>query len=311
MKNKIIVVGSYNVDMTITTDEFPQAGETVLGKSLTYSHGGKGANQAVAAVRSGAQTTLLAKVGADQYGKKAVDALASEGINAKLIQPVNGNPTGMASITVNAMGENSIVVIPGANGKLSAQDIEDKNNYFEDVDILLTQLETPLESVSAAIHCARKVDVTIILNPAPAQALPVQLLREVDIITPNQIEAEMLTGITIKDDKTLLEAAESLHGQGIKVVLITLGTKGVFLSHQGESKLIPAIKVDAIDTVGAGDVFNGVFAAHYSGIDSIETAVELAVIAAGLSVTKTGAQNSMPDLNTILTYQQLNTAVVG
>ncbi len=311
MLNRIIVVGSYNVDMTITTDEFPQAGETVTGSSLSYGHGGKGANQAIAAARSGAPTTLFAKVGDDQYGDKAIQALKSDGINTHLIQKAHGTPTGMASITVNAKGENSIVVLPGANWHLSASELKAEKKYFQEVDILLTQLETSLESVSAAIKCAKDAGTTVILNPAPAQPLPRQLLRKVDIITPNRIEVEMLTGVKITNDQSLSQAAENLHKQGITVVLITLGTRGVFLSLPNESKLIPAIKVEAVDTVGAGDVFNGVLAAHYSGIETIEEVVELAVIAAGLSVTKTGAQNAIPNQKTIQAYRQKHTAVVG
>jgi len=304
MHNRIIVVGSYNVDMTITTDEFPQAGETVIGHSLTYGHGGKGANQAVAAARSGAQTTLFAKVGDDQYGDKAILTLNAEGINTHLIQKAPGTPTGMASITVNAKGENSIVVLSGANGQLSAPDIEVESKHFQEADILLTQLETSLESVTAAIQCAKDAGITVILNPAPTRALPVQLLRKVDIITPNRLEVETLTGIKITNDQSLHQAAENLHAQGIKIVLITLGTEGVFLSRPGASKMIPAIRVDAVDTVGAGDVFNGVLAAHYENVDSIESVVELAIIASGLSVTQTGAQAGIPDLETIKSYQR-------
>jgi len=308
--NKVIVVGSYNVDMTITTDVFPQAGETVIGKNLIYGHGGKGANQAVAAARSGAQTTLLAKVGIDQNGEQAINTLALEGINTEHIQKTAGIPTGMASITVNARGENTIVVASGANWQLSALEIEKELGNIPAADILLTQLETPLESVSTAIRVAREKDITVILNPAPAQPLPAELLSNVDIITPNRIEAEMLTGISITDDRSLLKAAEVLHSYGIDLVLITLGTDGVFVSEPGKSKLIPAIKVAAVDTVGAGDVFNGVLAAHFSDIETVESVVSLAIVAAGLSVTRTGAQTAIPDLETIEAYQQQHSASV-
>ncbi len=309
--NKVIVVGSYNVDMTITTDVFPKAGETVIGNKLSYGHGGKGANQAVAAARAGAQTSLWAKVGDDQYGEQALDALTLEGISTQNIQKTQGTPTGMAAITVNGRGENSIVVVSGANWQLSAEDIEKDCDILTDADVLLTQLETPIESVSAAISCARKAGLTVILNPAPAQILPVDLLRNIDIITPNRIEAEMLTGITITDDNSLLKAAEMLHAHGISIVLITLGTQGVFVSHQGGSKLIPAIKVEAVDTVGAGDVFNGVLAAHYSDIDAIDEVVSLAIIAAGLSVTRTGAQTAIPDLESIKAFQNEHLVAVA
>ncbi|MEA3288121.1 MAG: ribokinase [Candidatus Marinimicrobia bacterium] len=308
--NRVVVVGSYNVDMTITTDVFPQAGETVIGNNLTFGHGGKGANQAVAAARSGAQTTLLAKVGMDQNGEQAINAMALEGINTEHIQKTDGIPTGMASITVNAQGENSIVVASGANWQLSAMEVEKEFGNITTADILLTQLETSLESVASAIRVARQRGITVILNPAPSQTLPADLLSDVDIITPNRIEAEMLTGVHITDDRSLLKAAEVLHSYGINLVLITLGTDGVFVSQPGDSKLIPAIKVAAVDTVGAGDVFNGVLAAHYSDIETIDAVVSLAIVAAGLSVTRTGAQTAIPDQEMIEAYQEQHSASV-
>ncbi|MBT3228208.1 MAG: ribokinase [Candidatus Marinimicrobia bacterium] len=301
--NKVIVVGSYNVDMTINVDVFPQAGETVIGNNLAYGHGGKGANQAVAACLAGAKTSLLAKVGSDLYGNRAIEALTLKGVNTRSIQKEKVQPTGMAFITVDSMGENTIVVVSGANWKLSPHDIESESKVFTDGDVLLTQLETPLDSVSAAIKMAQKTDVTVILNPAPAQTLPPDLLKDVDIITPNRAEAEMLTGIKITDEKSLLASAERLHSYGVKIVLITLGSKGVFMSHPEKSLLIPTIRVDVVDTVGAGDVFNGVLAAYYSNINSLEDVVARAIIAAGLSVTSSGAQTSIPTLDTIISYQ--------
>lgn len=301
--NKVIVVGSYNVDMTINVDVFPQAGETVIGNNLAYGHGGKGANQAVAACLAGAKTSLLAKVGSDLYGNRAIEALTLKGVNTRSIQKEKVQPTGMAFITVDSMGENTIVVVSGANWKLSPHDIESESKVFTDGDVLLTQLETPLDSVSAAIKMAQKTDVTVILNPAPAQTLPPDLLKDVDIITPNRAEAEMLTGIKITDDESLIKSAEKLHSYGVKIVLITLGSEGVFMSHPGKSMLIPAIKVHAVDTVGAGDVFNGVLAAYYSNINTLEAVVERAMIAAGLSVTSAGAQTSIPTLEAIKSYQ--------
>lgn len=303
-KNKVIVVGSYNVDMTITTDVFPRAGETVIGNNLIYGHGGKGANQAVAAARSGAQTTLLAKVGADQYGERAISALNAEGINTHYIQPTQGTPTGMASITVNAQGENSIVVISGANWKLSAADILENSKIFQDADILLTQLETPMESVEAAINIASSNGVTVILNPAPVQTLPPELYKDITIMTPNRGEAEMLTGIKITDSNSLARAADALHSYGIESVLITLGSEGVFISSPGKQKMIASIDVEAIDTVGAGDVFSGVLAANYTGQETLEDVVALAITAAGLSVTQRGAQTAIPCQKEVNAYLQ-------
>ena len=300
--NKVIVVGSYNLDMTITTNDFPQPGETVIGKSLTYGHGGKGANQAVAAARSGAQVRLLAKVGTDLNGDQAIDTLSREGIITSSIRKATDTPTGMAAITVNDHGENSIVVVSGANSTLSTAEVEHEESIISDADILLTQLETPLESVVSAIKCARKHRVCVILNPAPAQALSSDILSDVNIITPNLVEAEMLTNISISDDLTLKQAANKLHTFGVEIVIITQGARGVYLSNQGEGKFFPAIEVQAVDTVGAGDVFNGVLAAHYSGNGSLDQAVSFAVVAAGLSVTKRGAQSRIPDLEDIHAY---------
>ncbi|NQT63136.1 MAG: ribokinase [Candidatus Marinimicrobia bacterium] len=303
-KNKVIVVGSYNLDMTLTTAEFPKPGETVIGKNLTYGHGGKGANQAVAAARSGAQVHFLAKVGRDLNGEQAIASLTVEGIETQSIQRAINTPTGMAVITVNDQGENSIIVVSGANSTLSAAEVEHESQIFAGADVMLTQLETSMESVSAAITCAQKHAVCIILNPAPAKVLPQEILSKINIITPNVGEAEILTGISIKDEASLSQAANKLHAFGIEIVMITLGARGVYLSNQGESKLFPAIEVETIDTVGAGDVFNGVLAAHYSGSASLDEVVTLAVVAAGLSVTKPGAQSGIPDLADIHTFQR-------
>ncbi len=300
--NKVVVVGSYNVDMTITTEVLPKVGETVIGKSLKYGHGGKGANQAVAAARAGASVSFLAKVGSDQYGDRAIQALSLEGIGSEYIHQDSDTSTGMAFITVNRLGENSIVVASGANWTLSAADIINNAEIFNDAEILLIQLETPMSSVAAAIKNARLNHVKVILNPAPAQHLDPELLKDVTILTPNRVEAEMLTGIKIMDDEDLARSADLLHILGVETVLITLGDKGVFISNKGVQKLIPAVTVPAIDTVGAGDVFSGFLAAHYSGTDSLEKIVTLAGAAAGLSVTRRGAQASIPHLDEVKDY---------
>jgi len=305
--NKVIVVGSYNVDLTITTSVLPRVGETVIGNSLKYGHGGKGANQAVAAARAGATVSFLAKVGSDQYGDLAIEALSREGIGSEYIHQEPNSTTGMAFITVNRLGENTIVVASGANGTLSASDISQNAKIFDDADILLTQLETPMTSVAATIKSARQHNVKVILNPAPAQALDPDLLKDVTIITPNRIEAEMLTGTKINTDDDLARAADILHILGIETVLITLGSEGVFISSGGDQKILPANKVHAIDTVGAGDVFSGFLAAHYSGIDSLEQTVTLASAAAGMSVTRIGAQAAIPHIDEVKAYLKKHT----
>ncbi|NQV29705.1 MAG: ribokinase [Candidatus Marinimicrobia bacterium] len=300
--NKVVVVGSYNVDLTITTDVLPKVGETVIGKSLKYGHGGKGANQAVAAARAGASVSFLAKVGSDQYGDLAIEALSHEGIASEYIHQEPNSTTGMAFITVNRLGENSIVVSSGANWTLSEADIDKNSKIFDDAEILLIQLETPTASVAAAIKSARQHNVKVILNPAPVRSLDPELLKGVTVITPNRVEAEMLTGIKLSSNDDLSRCADMLHILGIETVLITLGAEGVFISSGGEQKLIPAYSVHAIDTVGAGDVFSGFFAAHYSGADSLEKTVILASAAAGLSVTRIGAQTAIPHLDEVKAY---------
>jgi len=297
MIRKVAVVGSYNVDMTITTDDFPQPGETVLGKSLKYGHGGKGANQAVAAARSGASVSFLAKVGGDQYGQNAISTLADESILTQnmIIDPKS--PTGMAFITVNNEGENYIVVISGANWTLSKADILSNSQVISEAEVLLAQLETPLSSVATAIKIAKKHGVKVVLNPAPAQSLDPELLKMVNILTPNRIEAEMLTGLDLSQNTSLPNAADKLHAMGVEIVLITLGSQGVFVSGYNQQSILPSMKVQVIDTVGAGDVFSGTIAAHYpTDYDSLVSTVTMAVAASGLSIQKVGAQTAIPHL---------------
>ena len=302
MMNKVVVVGSYNVDLTITTDRLPQIGETVLGKSLKYGHGGKGANQAVAAARAGAQVQFLAKVGRDQYGEQGIASLAQEGIRSDLILQQSGVPTGMAFITVNKQGDNSIVVISGANWNLTAADVQANADIIADADILLTQFETPLSSVAAAIEIAHSNGVKVILNPAPAKFIDAQILKGVTLLTPNRVEAEMLSGIKITDQQSLGKAAAQLHASGVEIVLITLGAEGVFVSSPGHQKLLPSMKVEAVDTVGAGDVFSGVLAALYTGPETLDQTVSLAIAAAGISVMSIGAQSAIPRLEDVKSY---------
>lgn len=307
--NKVAVVGSYNVDMTITTKRLPQPGETILGDRVEYGHGGKGANQAVAATRIGAQVGFLAKVGRDEYGEKAKRSLSAEGITTTSIIADPSTPTGMAFITVNHEGDNSIVVISGANWTLSGAEIHANSNIIKTADVLLTQLETPMASVAAAIKIAKNNGVKVILNPAPAQGIDPEILKDVDILTPNRVEAEMLTGVDLSDDNALPKAADILHQQGVEIILITLGCKGVFVSSHGRQYLIPAIHVQAVDTVGAGDVFSGVLAALYSGPENLEDTVTLAIAAASMSVLKVGAQTAIPHWNEVKSFLKDSTLV--
>jgi len=306
-KNKVVVVGSYNVDILIKTARLPRMGETVIGDSICFCHGGKGANQAVAAARAEADVSFIARVGADSYGEKAISDLKTEGISTAGIIIDQNMPTGMASITVGQQGENCIVAVSGANAKLSSKDIEKMDSYIAAADIMLVQLETPLDTVAMAVERAFENNTIVILDPAPAQKLKSEILQRITVITPNKGEAELLTGIKISDKGSLIKASDMLLSSGVKVVLITLGKKGVFISAGGHNQLIPAYPVDALDSTGAGDVFNGVLAATYQeDMSSLVKAVSFAASAATLSVTKLGTQTAIPYLEDILAFINLH-----
>lgn len=311
MNNRVVVVGSYNVDMTITTDRLPKSGETVMGHGIEYGHGGKGANQAVAAARAGGEVTFIAKVGQDGYGDQAIQDLGKEGIDVTGMTQDAYAPTGLASITVDNHGENCIVVVSGANSKLSVQDIATHEATIAAADVLLVQLETPLNTVRAAVKIAAKNNIKVILNPAPAQDLDAELLQNISVITPNRLETERITGITITDSISMHRAAGALHDLGIQTVLITLGGEGVFVSTPTNWEIFPAIDVDVRDTVGAGDVFNGVFAAVYKGPETLREAVSLAIAGASLSVTEMGAQSGIRSLNAIKDFQRNHSLVAS
>ena len=299
MGNRVVVVGSYNTDLTIKTSRIPQPGETVIGGSFSKSHGGKGANQAVAAARAGAEVCFISCVGADSFGEAAIKQLRQNNINAEYVKIDKQEHTGAAYIIVNNAGENCIVVVSGANARLSPKDVEAAKGAIAAADVLLLQLESPLETVEAAVRIAAANGVSVILNPAPAQPLNSEWLKLVSIITPNEIEAEMLTGFKSDSELQLREAARRLISAGIGVMVVTRGKDGVFVATRDRQFAMPAFKIAAIDTTGAGDVFNGALAAGYRGTDSLEQVVKFALAAAALSVTKLGAQTSAPALGDI------------
>jgi len=294
MKNKVVVVGSFNTDMTIKAKKIPGPGETVIGGHFSTGGGGKGANQAIAAARIGAEVSFVARVGNDLLGREGIKRLNEEHINTKYIYRDNDLPTGVAFIVVDDKGENSIVVASGANANLSPTDIESAIAEISSADILLIQLESPIESVYASIKSAHDNGVTVILNPAPAQELDNHILKYVDIITPNIVEAEMLTGIKITDVTSLHSIVNRFFEYGINDVIITLGSKGYFAGSPDAMKIIPALNVAPIDTTGAGDVFSGSLAAFLSEGMTIERAARMANAAASVSVTRMGAQDGAP-----------------
>jgi len=292
--SNILVIGSTNTDMVVKTSKFPAPGETILGGSFLMNPGGKGANQAVAAQRLGGNVTFIGKTGDDIFGKQAVELLKKEGINTDKILIDKANPSGIALITVDENGENSIVVASGANGTLVPKDITDIDFLSDEIEVLLLQLEIPLETVIYAASLSAKMKKKVILNPAPARPLPDHLLNDLYMITPNETEAEQLTGISVTDAISAQQAALTLKEKGVQNIIITMGASGAYVLSSEYSGMVEAPKVKAVDTTAAGDTFNGALAVFLSEGENIQKAVSLACKAASVSVTRFGAQASVP-----------------
>lgn len=291
---KLVVLGSINADYILNIEQFPRPGETVIGKQYKVAFGGKGANQAVAAGRSGADIAFIACVGADDIGERVRQQLASDRIDTQPIEAIADSTTGVALIFVNAEGENVIGIDAGANAAVTPDYLARYQQKVIDADALLMQLESPLETVIAAASLAKQHQTQVILNPAPARELPDDLLATIDMITPNETEAQRLTGIAVNDDNDAARAAQALHDKGIATVIITLGSRGVWLSENGNGKLIPGFKVKAVDTIAAGDTFNGALVTALLEGKTMADAVRFAHAAAAIAVTRPGAQPSVP-----------------
>lgn len=296
MKNKIVVVGSSNTDMVLKTSRFPKPGETILGGDFFVFHGGKGANQAVAAARLGGDVSFICKVGNDAFGNNAIEHYSNEDIDVSDLLKDEHAPTGVAVITVNAEGENSIIVASGANALLSVFDIKN-SSALEDTSWIITQLETPLPVVEFLSSYARLHNKNLILNPAPAAALPQSVYDGLFLITPNETEAELLTGVAVTDEQGAQKAASILKERGVQNVIITLGSKGAYVDSETYQGIVSSVKVEAIDTTAAGDVFNGALIVALSQGKPWEVAVEFACRAAAISVTRMGAQTSAPTMH--------------
>jgi ribokinase len=301
---KIIVVGSSNTDMIVKTERIPKPGETVIGGTFSMAAGGKGANQAVAAARAGGQVTFIARVGADLFGEQAVKGFAADGIDVSHVIRDKRSPSGVALIFVDNKGENSIAVASGANAGLAPADVRKAKGEIAAADVLLMQLETPLETIAAAAEIAAKKGVPVILNPAPARVLPAPLLQRISILTPNEHEAELLTGIAVKNERDAAAAAANLVEKGVGIVIITLGARGAYLHAEEFKGMVAGFAVTAVDTTAAGDVFNGAFAVAYAEKRPLVEAVRFANAAAALSVTKLGAQPSAPQRRAISRLSQ-------
>ena len=293
---KIIVVGSSNTDMVIQSERIPRPGETILGGSFFMNPGGKGANQAVAAARLGGDVHFICKVGQDVFGDMARQQFENEGMHTEFVMSDANLPSGVALINVDAQGENSITVASGANGALHTTDIDQAEAIFESGDVLLIQLETPLETVWHAIKKAHKKGLKVILNPAPAAEIPDEIYPYIYTLTPNETETELLTGVSIDSLAKTQEAAHILLNKGLKHLIITMGSQGAYYQSAETKLFIPTKPVQAVDTTAAGDCFNGALAVSISQAKDWEPAIQFACEAATRSVTQMGAQASMPYL---------------
>ncbi len=302
MTQKVLIIGSSNTDMVVKTEQFPKPGETVLGGTFLMNPGGKGANQAVAAARLGADVRFVAKTGNDIFGKQARDGFLKEGIDTRFMTESDDLASGIALITVNTQGQNEIVVASGANMDLHPADIPD--DAFEGIEIALFQLEIPAETVRWALAKCAERQVRAIVNPAPAMHLGAEFLRGLYLITPNETETELITGIAVESEEALQKAARYLSGQGVQNVIITLGSKGIYLASESFTGIISAPVVEAVDSTAAGDVFNGALLKALADGATLEEASRFACRAAAISVTRMGAQSSAPYQHELDSFQE-------
>ncbi len=297
MKTKLVVVGSLNMDLIVRSPRFPAPGETLLGGNFSTAPGGKGANQAVAAARLDAEVTMVGRVGRDSFGETMLSSLSASGVCCDTIVRDSHQPTGVAMITVDAAGQNTIVVCSGANHQLTCADIAIAQKAISEADALLLQLESPIDAVICAAQMAHRAGVKVILNPAPAQVLPPALLCCVDILIPNGIEIGQLSGFDVQDRKSAINAARAiLQSSNVENIIVTLGSGGALIVNQTESLHSPGFAVSPVDTTAAGDAFVGAFASRWIMGATLAQAVRFANAAGALATTKLGAQPSLPHL---------------
>ena len=290
----IAVVGSLNMDLVINTESIPRPGETVLGTDFRRIPGGKGGNQAAAAARLGSEVIMIGAVGKDDMGGALIQSLIADGVNTEFILKKDGVSTGIAAIIVEQSGNNAITVVSGANYELSKEDVLNDRTIIEKSKIVLIQLEIPLPTVKQALSIAKSSDCLTILNPAPAAVLDQEILGDIDIMTPNELELELLSGCPAKSMGEIQIAGNRLLEQGVKELVVTLGERGCVRINQDGMKHFSARKVTAIDTTAAGDCFNGALAVALAEGKEMEDAIEFAISSSALSVTKFGAQTSLP-----------------
>jgi ribokinase len=307
-KPKIVVVGSSNMDLVVKSPRIPAKGETILGGDFIMTPGGKGANQAVAAAKLGAEVYFVAKLGDDFFGRQSLNNFHKVGIQTDYVEQTKEAPSGMALITVDDAGDNVIVVAPGANLKLSPEDVVKAQSAVVSSGAVAAQLEVPLETVEFAAGLANETGVPFILDPAPAQKLSDGFLRMVDVLTPNETEAGILTGVEVTDESSAQIASKNLLQRGVKAVVLTMGVQGYLLATKEAMEFVPSVKVDAVDATAAGDAFTGSLAVGLAQGKTLKNAALFANYVAALSVTKMGAQSSMPDAGQVENFMKQKSA---
>lgn len=303
-RHGVLVVGSANIDLVVRTRRFPEPGETVLGESFAMFPGGKGANQAVACAKLGGDVTFIGRMGRDIFRDRLFTGMRRDGVKLRRVTIDPSLPTGIAVITVDSDGQNQIMVASGSNMALTPADIDRHEAAFGESRVLLVQLETPLPAVRRAVMLAKKKRLIVILNPAPARRLPSALLKMVDYLTPNENELSVLSGIRVNGVASAERAARKLMARGVRSVVVTLGAKGCMAVTTKGSRIFPSYRVKAVDTTAAGDAFNGAFAFGLANGLSLEAALPFANGVAALSVTRMGAQSSMPTIREVRSFMR-------
>ena len=302
---KICVIGSLNMDLVVNVDEMPKKGQTLIGSSFKEVPGGKGANQAVAIARLGGDINMIGKVGSDSFGKTFIEQLKNDNVDTEYVQ-IENCASGVAMITVDKNAENSIVVAPGANFKVLEEDIDKCIDGIKKSDIVVLQLETPLNTIKYALEKSKELGKYTILNPAPAVKLGDEIIRNVDLLTPNETELEILSGVKIENEDDIKKAAHVMIEKGVKELIVTLGSKGSLYINEETMNFKKSYKVEAIATTAAGDSYTGALAVAFSKNESIEEAMDFASKVGALSVMKEGAQTSLPTLEDVLNFKGAN-----
>lgn len=304
MGNEIIVIGSINMDMVIKTQRIPEGGETVIGEGFFINPGGKGANQAYSAAKLGGNVTMIGCIGNDLFGEQLLQNLNEVGVHTKYIKKVPNKSSGVAMITVDSNGENSIIVSPAANNDVTPEFIEAHEEVIQNSRAILLQLEIPIETVVKSIKIAKKYNVPVLLDPAPAQYLPEEVLADIDYIFPNETEIEQLTNVKVFDIDSAMKASKILINKGVNTVISKLGKDGVVICQKDKTKYIEGIKVNTVDTTGAGDAFAGAFVKKLVEGKDLISCVEYANIVGALCVTKKGTQVAVPSEENVMSFIQ-------